>query len=83
VCSSMFQGGQHQAGAAEFRRTFDHLRLPVLGCRKAGFRIEYAWYLSNPDDDAAAALSLWLLHLEFRNAWRRSSRCCRRSDAWD
>jgi putative MATE family efflux protein len=41
--------------------------LPVLWLSaRPGFRMEYVWYLSNFTTTLQAALSLWLLHLEFR-----------------
>ena len=68
VCSSMFQGlgnTKPVLWSSAFRLVT--YALPVLWLSaRPGFRIEYVWYLSNLTTTLQAALSLWLLHLEFR-----------------
>lgn len=68
VCSSMFQGlGNTKPVLLSSGVRLITYALPVLWLSaRPGFRIEYAWYLSNLSTTLQAALSLWLLHLEFR-----------------
>jgi len=68
VCSSMFQGlGNTKPVLLSSGARLITYALPVLWLSaRPGFRIEYAWYLSNLTTTLQAALSLWLLHLEFR-----------------
>jgi putative MATE family efflux protein len=68
VCSSMFQGlgNTKPVLLSSFARLITYA-LPVLWLSaRPGFRMEYVWYLSNLTTTLQAALSLWLLHLEFR-----------------
>ncbi|MBR1287225.1 MATE family efflux transporter [Bradyrhizobium sp. AUGA SZCCT0177] len=68
VCSSMFQGlGNTKPVLLSSGVRLVTYALPVLWLSaRPGFRIEYAWYISNLTTTLQAALSLWLLHLEFR-----------------
>jgi putative MATE family efflux protein len=68
VCSSMFQGlGNTKPVLLSSGARLITYALPVLWLSaRPGFRIEYVWYLSNLTTTLQAALSLWLLHLEFR-----------------
>lgn len=68
VCSSMFQGlGNTKPVLLSSGVRLITYALPVLWLSaRPGFRIEYAWYLSNLSTTLQAVLSLWLLHLEFR-----------------
>ena len=68
VCSSMFQGlGNTRPVLLSSGVRLITYALPVLWLSaRPGFRIEYVWYLSNLSTTLQAALSLWLLHLEFR-----------------
>ena len=68
VCSSMFQGlGNTKPVLLSSSVRLISYALPVLWLSaRPGFRIEYLWYLSNLSTTLQAALSLWLLHLEFR-----------------
>ncbi|MET3840139.1 MATE family efflux transporter [Bradyrhizobium sp. OAE829] len=68
VCSSMFQGlGDTKPVLLSSGVRLISYALPVLWLSaRPGFRIEYVWYLSNLSTTLQAALSLWLLHLEFR-----------------
>jgi Na+-driven multidrug efflux pump len=68
VCSSMFQGlGNTKPVLLSSGTRLITYALPVLWLSaRPGFRIEYAWYISNFTTTLQAALSLWLLHLEFR-----------------
>jgi Na+-driven multidrug efflux pump len=68
VCSSMFQGlGNTKPVLLSSSSRLITYALPVLWLSaRPGFRIEYVWYLSNLTTMLQAALSLWLLHLEFR-----------------
>lgn len=66
--SSMFQGlGNTKPVLLSSGARLITYALPVLWLSaRPGFRIEYAWYVSNMATTLQAALSLWLLHLEFR-----------------
>ena len=68
VCSSMFQGlGDTKPVLLSSGVRLISYALPVLWLSaRPGFRIEYVWYLSNLSTTLQAALSLWLLHREFR-----------------
>jgi putative MATE family efflux protein len=68
VCASMFQGlGNTTPVLLSSGARLVTYALPVLWLSaRPGFRIEYAWYISNFTTTLQAALSLWLLHLEFR-----------------
>jgi Na+-driven multidrug efflux pump len=68
VCSSMFQGlGNTKPVLLSSGARLITYALPVLWLSaRPGFRIEYVWYLSNLTTTLQAALSLWLLRLEFR-----------------
>lgn len=68
VSNSMFQGlgNTKPVLLSSFARLITYA-LPVLWLSaRPGFRMEYVWYLSNLTTTLQAALSLWLLHLEFR-----------------
>jgi len=68
VSNSMFQGlgNTKPVLLSSFARLVTYA-LPVLWLSaRPGFRMEYVWYLSNFTTTLQAALSLWLLHLEFR-----------------
>ncbi|MGH6753470.1 MAG: MATE family efflux transporter, partial [Bradyrhizobium sp.] len=68
VCSSMFQGlGNTKPMLLSSAFRLVTYALPVLWLSaRPGFRIEYIWYVSNLTTTLQAALSLWLLHLEFK-----------------
>jgi putative MATE family efflux protein len=68
VCGSIFQGlGNTRPVLISSAARLITYSLPVLWLSaRPGFRIEYAWYVSNFSTTLQAALSLWLLHLEFR-----------------
>lgn len=68
VCSSMFQGlGNTKPVLMSSGARLITYALPVLWLSaRPGFRMEYVWYLSNLTTTLQAALSLWLLHLEFK-----------------
>jgi len=68
VCSSMFQGlGNTKPMLLSSGARLVTYALPVLWLSaRPGFRMEYVWYLSNLTTTLQAALSLWLLRLEFR-----------------
>jgi Na+-driven multidrug efflux pump len=68
VCSSMFQGlGNTKPVLLSSATRLITYALPVLWLSaRPGFRMEYVWYMSNLSTTLQAALSLWLLHLEFR-----------------
>ncbi|MBR1151770.1 MATE family efflux transporter [Bradyrhizobium sp. JYMT SZCCT0428] len=68
VSNSMFQGlGNTKPILLSSGARLITYALPVLWLSaRPGFRIEYAWYISNATTTLQAALSLWLLHLEFR-----------------
>ena len=68
VCSSMFQGlGNTKPVLLSSGARLVTYALPVLWLSaRPGFRIEYVWYLSILTTTLQAALSLWLLRLEFR-----------------
>jgi putative MATE family efflux protein len=68
VCSSMFQGlGNTRPVLWSSGARLISYAAPVLWLSaKPGFRIEHVWYLSIATTTLQAALSLWLLRLEFR-----------------
>jgi len=68
VSASMFQGlGNTKPVLISSCVRLVTYSVPVLWLSaRPGFRIEYAWYISNFTTALQAALSLWLLHLEFR-----------------
>jgi putative MATE family efflux protein len=68
VSNSMFQGlGNTRPVLLSSIARLITYALPVLWLSaRPGFRMEYVWYLSNFTTTLQAALSLWLLHLEFR-----------------
>jgi Na+-driven multidrug efflux pump len=68
VSNSMFQGlGNTRPVLLSSSARLITYALPVLWLSaRPGFRMEYVWYLSNFTTTLQAALSLWLLHLEFR-----------------
>src|SRR5438045_8152575 len=68
VCASMFQGlGNTKPVLLSSGTRLVTYALPVLWLSaRPGFRIEYAWYISNFTTALQAALSPWLLHLGFR-----------------
>jgi len=68
VSNSMFQGlGNTKPVLLSSSARLITYALPVLWLSaRPGFRLEYVWYLSNFTTTLQAALSLWLLHLEFR-----------------
>jgi putative MATE family efflux protein len=67
VSNSMFQGlGNTKPVLLSSSARLIGYALPVLWLSaRPGFRMEYVWYLSNFTTTLQAALSLWLLHLEF------------------
>jgi putative MATE family efflux protein len=68
VSASMFQGlGNTKPVLISSGVRLVTYSVPVLWLSaRPGFRIEYAWYISNFTTALQAVLSLWLLHLEFR-----------------
>lgn len=68
TCSSMFQGlgntrpALWSSGARVFTYSLPAIWLSTL----PGFRMEHVWYLSIASTTLQAALSVWLLHCEFR-----------------
>jgi len=68
VCSSMFQGlGNTKPALLSSGARLIMYGLPLIWLSaKPGFRIEQVWYLSIATTTLQAALSLWLLRLEFR-----------------
>ena len=68
VCSSMFQGlGNTKPVLLSSGSRLITYALPLLWLSAApDFRIEHVWYLSIATTTLQAALSLWLLRLEFR-----------------
>jgi Na+-driven multidrug efflux pump len=68
VSNSMFQGlGNTKPILLSSGARLITYALPVLWLSaRPGFRIEYAWYISNATTTLQAVLGLWLLHLEFR-----------------
>jgi putative MATE family efflux protein len=68
VSNSMFQGlGNTKPVLLSSGARLITYALPVIWLSaRPGFRMEYVWYLSNLTTALQAALSLWLLHLEFR-----------------
>jgi putative MATE family efflux protein len=68
VCSSMFQGlGNTKPVLLSSGARVITYTLPLLWLSaRPGFRIEHVWYLSIATTTLQAALSLWLLRLEFR-----------------
>jgi putative MATE family efflux protein len=68
VCSSMFVGlGNTRPVLLSSGTRLITYALPVLWLSaRPGFRMEYVWYMSNLSTTLQAALSLWLLRLEFR-----------------
>ena len=68
VSNSMFQGlGNTKPILLSSSARLITYALPVLWLSaRPGFRIEYAWYISNATTTLQAILGLWLLHLEFR-----------------
>jgi putative MATE family efflux protein len=68
VSNSMFQGlGNTKPVLLSSGARLITYALPVLWlAARPGFRMEYVWYLSNLTTTLQAAVSLWLLHLEFR-----------------
>ncbi len=67
VCSSMFQGlGNTKPALLSSGARLIMYGLPLIWLSaKPGFRIEQVWYLSIATTTLQAALSLWLLRLEF------------------
>ncbi len=67
VCSSMFQGlGNTKPALLSSGARLIMYGLPMICLSaKPGFRIEQVWYLSIATTTLQAALSLWLLRLEF------------------
>lgn len=72
VCSSMFQGlGNTRPVLLSSGTRLVTNTLPLIFLSATpGFRIEHAWYLSIATTTLQAALSLWLLRLEFRKRLR-------------
>ena len=68
TCSSMFQGlGNTKPVLLSSATRVLTYSLPAIWLStRPGFRIEYVWYLSIATTTLQAALSLWLLHREFR-----------------
>jgi Na+-driven multidrug efflux pump len=68
VCSSMFQGlGNTKPVLFSSGARLITYAMPVMWLSaRAEFRIEHVWYVSIVTTTLQAALSLWLLHLEFR-----------------
>ena len=68
VCSSMFQGlGNTRPVLWSSGARLITYALPIIWLStRSGFRIEHVWYLSIATTTLQAALSLWLLRLEFR-----------------
>jgi putative MATE family efflux protein len=68
VCSSMFQGlGNTKPALLSSGARLIMYGLPLIWLSaRPGFRIEQVWYLSITTTTLQAALSLWLLRLEFR-----------------
>jgi putative MATE family efflux protein len=68
VCSSMFQGlGNTRPVVLSSGARLITYAMPVIWLSaKPDFRIEQVWYLSIATTTLQAALSLWLLRLEFR-----------------
>ena len=68
VCSSMFQGlGNTRPVLWSSGARLITYAAPVIWLSaRPGFRIEHVWYLSIATTTLQAALSLWLLRLEFR-----------------
>lgn len=68
VSNSMFQGlGNTKPILLSSGARLITYALPVLWLSaRPGFRMEYAWYISNATTTLQAVLGLWLLHLEFR-----------------
>jgi putative MATE family efflux protein len=68
VCSSMFQGlGNTKPALLSSGARLIMYGLPLIWLSaRPGFRIEQVWYLSIATTTLQAALSLWLLRLEFR-----------------
>jgi putative MATE family efflux protein len=68
VCSSMFQGlGNTTPVLWSSGVRLITYAMPIIWLsEQSGFRIEHVWYLSIATTTLQAALSLWLLRLEFR-----------------
>ena len=68
VCSSMFQGlGNTRPVLWSSGARLITYAMPIIWLStRSGFRIEHVWYLSIATTTLQAALSLWLLRLEFR-----------------
>jgi Na+-driven multidrug efflux pump len=68
VCSSMFQGlGNTRPVLLSSGARLITYAMPIIWLSaRPGFRIEHVWYLSIATTTLQAALSLWLLRLEFR-----------------
>jgi len=68
VCSSMFQGlGNTRPVLWSSCARLITYAVPIIWLStRSGFRIEQVWYLSIATTTLQAALSLWLLRLEFR-----------------
>jgi putative MATE family efflux protein len=68
VCSSMFQGlGNTRPVLVSSGARLLTYAIPVIWLSaRPGFRIEQVWYLSIVTTTLQAALSLWLLRIEFR-----------------
>jgi putative MATE family efflux protein len=68
VCSSMFQGlGNTKPVLFSSGARLITYAMPVMWISaRPEFRIEHVWYVSIVTTTLQAALSLWLLHLEFR-----------------
>jgi Na+-driven multidrug efflux pump len=68
VCSSMFQGlGNTRPVLLSSGARLITYAMPVIWLSaQSDFRIEHVWYLSIATTTLQAALSLWLLRLEFR-----------------
>jgi MATE family, multidrug efflux pump len=68
LCSSMFQGlGNTRPVLLSSLVRLVTYGLPIVWLsEQPGFRIEHVWYLSIAATTLQAALSVWLLHAEFR-----------------
>jgi len=68
VCSSMFQGlgDTKPVLLSSGARLITYATPMIWLSARPDFRIEHVWYLSIVSTTLQAALSLWLLRLEFR-----------------
>jgi Na+-driven multidrug efflux pump len=68
TCSSMFQGlgNTKPVLLSSATRVFTYSLPAIWLSTRPGFQIEYVWYVSIAATTLQAALSLWLLHREFR-----------------